>query len=272
MKGNVILEKKPKTAIVYDEASAYVMIDMLKDVVSDGTARRIRIQDGKMPVAGKTGTTSDNKDKWFVGFTPYYTAAVWYGYDRPVTIVPGETSRALDIWQDVMDRVHKGLAIKDFPEPESIVKKSICRYSGKVATELCALDPRGSSVRQEIFIPGTEPSDKCNIHVKASVCKDSLDPLGRNLLSGDYCPFESIIEQVFIQRPNPYVQKEGEKAAPQDSKYDLPTEYCKIHGSSSEAEPTTDDTENPTPSYTPPEDGTISIPEDRTISPMWDFE
>jgi len=113
MKGNVILEKKPKSTIVYDETAAYVMVDMLKSVVSEsgGTAVGLgQLQNGKMPTAGKTGTTSQNFDKWFVGFSPYYVGAVWYGYDHNVSISSAESNRALQIWHDVMEKVHEKLS------------------------------------------------------------------------------------------------------------------------------------------------------------------
>jgi len=236
MKGNVILEKKPKSTIVYDETAAYVMVDMLKSVVSEsgGTAVGLgQLQNGKMPTAGKTGTTSQNFDKWFVGFSPYYVGAVWYGYDYNVSISSAESNRALQIWHDVMEKVHEKLEPIPFAEPEGIVRKRICIYSGKIATDLCASDPRGSAVRTELFIKGTEPSDDnlCDVHVKARVCKDSTDANGKSLLAGEYCPESSVEEKVFIRRPVPYVPvKPGEKA-PADLIYELPEgEYCNVHG------------------------------------------
>lgn len=234
MKGNVLLEKESKSNVVYSEAAAYVMVDMLKDVVRDGTAATYgKVLGGKMPSAGKTGTTSNNYDKWFVGFTPYYVGSVWYGYGQNVALVSAEYNRAQRIWHDVMDKIHKDLPVKDFAEPEGIVRKTICKYSGKIATDTCAKDPRGSAVRKEIFIKGTEPfdDDECDVHVRAAVCKDCKDEQGRNLLAGEYCPFESIEEKVFIKRPVPYVPlKPGEKA-PADIVYELPEgKYCNIHG------------------------------------------
>ncbi|NLD49427.1 MAG: PBP1A family penicillin-binding protein [Clostridiaceae bacterium] len=234
MKGNVLLEKESKTNVVYGEAAAYVMVDMLRDVVRDGTAATYgKVLGGKMPSAGKTGTTSNNYDKWFVGFTPYYVGSVWYGYGKNITLLSTEYDRAQRIWHDVMDKVHKELPIKDFVEPEGIVRRTICKYSGKIATDLCAKDPRGSAVRSEIFIKGTEPfeDDLCKVHVKATVCKDSKDTKGRNLFAGDYCPYESLIEKVFIKRPVPYVPLKPDEKSPADIIYELPEgEYCNIHG------------------------------------------
>lgn len=264
MKGNVILEKKPKTNIVYDETAAYLMVDMMKGVVSEpgGTAyRRGQLQGGKMPSAGKTGTTSDNYDKWFVGFSPYYIGAVWYGYDYNVTISKPEYNRAQQIWHDVMEKTHEGLEPVDFPEPPGLVRKSVCIYSGKIATELCSRDPRGSAVREELFIKGTEPlnEDLCDVHVLERVCKDSKDVLNRNMLVGDYCPIDSIIEQVFIRRPIPYVPLKPNDKYPGDNVYELPEgEYCNVHG------PETSDIRDDT---LIPYDETIQTPYDETLLP-----
>lgn len=245
MNGNVILEKKPAFNIVYDEAAAFVMVNMMKDVVNspDGTANRCKLQNGKMPTAGKTGTTDNNKDKWFVGYSPYYVGATWYGYDRPASLSTDERNRAQTIWHAVMDKVHKDLKPIDFEVPSGVVKKTICKYSGKIATELCYKDPRGSSVREEYFIKGTEPDeeDTCDVHVLAKVCKDCTDIYKRNLLAGEYCPTESVIEQVFIQRKKPYTPINPGDPYPTDWKYQLPAgEYCNIHGPEDNSENNSD--------------------------------
>ncbi len=235
MHGNIILEKKPAYNIVYDEAAAYIMVDMMKDVVntSIGTGTRAKLQNGKMPTAGKTGTTDNNYDKWFVGFTNYYVGATWYGYDRQATIATEERNRAQEIWHDVMEKVHKDLEPVDFEKPSGLVKKTICKYSGKLAGELCSRDPRGNAVREEYFIKGTEPGEEetCDVHVLAKVCKDSQDIFNRNFLAGDYCPTESTLEQVFIQRKKPYTPLNPGDPYPTDWKYELPaSEYCNVHG------------------------------------------
>ncbi|MGI6777924.1 MAG: transglycosylase domain-containing protein [Acetivibrionales bacterium] len=245
--GKVLLENKPDSRIVYSEEAAFIMVDMMKEVTKgrnstyphSGTAvTNINIQDRKMPVAGKTGTTSDNIDKWFVGYTPYYVAATWYGYDnkiKPIKLESVEYAQAQKIWNAVMDKAHEGLEPKDFPVPDNLVKKNICIYSGKLATELCTHDPRGNATRVEYFIKGTEPkyNEFCDVHVKAAVCTGSQDIWGRDLLAGPYCPLGSIVEKVFIQRPPDmeYTPRNPDAAYPQDWKYELPKgEYCTVHG------------------------------------------
>lgn len=231
MNGNVIIEKKPENRIVYDEAAAYIMVDMMKEVVISGTASDIgRLQGGKMPTAGKTGTTGNNFDKWFVGFTPYYVAAAWYGYDYNVSISSDEQSRVRKIWKAVMDKAHEGLEPIEFPVPEDgLVKKKICIYSGKLATDLCTKDPRGSAVREENFLKGTEPTDECDVHVSVQICKDTTDDSGNSKLAGSYCPRDSVEEKVFIKRPIPYVPTKPGEQAPSDLKYEVPKESCNIH-------------------------------------------
>lgn len=188
-----------------------------------------------MPTAGKTGTTDDDKDRWFIGYSPYYVSAVWYGYDRPTPIVgvPNNDNPAALIWNAVMQKIHQNKAVTDFPMPENIVKKRICVYSGKIATETCTHDPRGDASFEEYFIKGTEPKDTdlCDVHVVARVCKDAKDIWGRNLLAGSGCPQESILERVFIQRKIPFRPLKSWDPYPLDWKYELPAgEYCNIHG------------------------------------------
>ncbi|HHW30570.1 MAG TPA: PBP1A family penicillin-binding protein [Clostridiaceae bacterium] len=243
--GRVLLEKTPEYRPVYNETTAFLMADMMKEVCLpknspypySGTAAGIINKNSiGMPVAGKTGTTSENIDKWFVGFTPYYVAATWYGYDnkiKPIPLRSSEYSQAQIIWRDVMKKAHEGKEFKDFEMPSGIVKKKICIYSGKIATELCASDPRGDATREEYFIKGTEPSDRdlCTTHVLGTVCNASQDIWGRSLLAGDYCPGETVESKVFIQRQEPYVPINPGDPYPVDWQYELPAgEYCTIHG------------------------------------------
>lgn len=244
----VLLEKKPKYHPVYSEQAAFLMVNMMTEVVKpknttyphSGTAASYGVirnaQKQVIPTAGKTGTTSDNIDKWFVGYSPYYVGATWYGYDnkiKPIKISKTEYSNAQKIWQAVMLKVHANLEPKEFQVPAGLVKKRICIYSGKVATELCANDPRGNATIEEYFIKGTEPKDEdpCDVHVQATVCKDSQDIWKRNLLAGPYCPLGSQITRVFIQRKVPYVPKKPGDVYPKDWIYELPAgEYCNVHG------------------------------------------
>lgn len=245
-KGNVILEKKPEYRTVYSEAAAFLMANMMTEVVkpkntaypNGGTAATYGVLKNAggevIPTGGKTGTTGDNKDKWFIGFSNYYVGAAWYGYDnkiKSITISSSETNNAQKIWQAVMLKAHADLEPKSFTPPPGVEKKRICIFSGKLATELCSHDPRGNAVIDEYFIKGTEPTESCDVHVQQRVCKESKDAWGRNLLAGPYCPADSVMEKVFIQRPVPHVPTKAGEKYPNDWIYELPAaEYCTVHG------------------------------------------
>ncbi|KNY27131.1 transglycosylase domain-containing protein [Pseudobacteroides cellulosolvens] len=234
--GNVLLEKKSKSTMVYDnEGTAFIMTRMMQDVCRIGTASTKGlglIQKGKIATAGKTGTTSDNRDKWFVGYTPYYVGATWYGYDKNSKLSPEEYNQALIIWHEVMEKAHANLKPKEFKQSTAVIKRTVCRYSGKTPSDLCARDPRGNAVIEEYFLPGTEPKsgDTCDVHVTKQVCKDSKDGFGRNNLFGPGCPQSSLIESVFVQRKVPYNKARAADPYPSDWKYEAPVSYCTIHG------------------------------------------
>lgn len=221
--GNVIYENKPEKDRVISAQVAYLMVDIMKGVVNGGTGGRAALKN--MPVAGKTGTTSDNRDAWFVGYTPYYTAAVWMGHDDPKPMNFTGGGYPAGLWKAIMDKVHKNLAYKDFERPDGLVSVDICTVSGKRPSQLCALDPRGSTIKSELFIKGTEPSAEsiCDVHV----IKDIDTSTG--LLATPYCPTALIQSKVFIQRPVPFVPAPGGKV-PDDYKYEAPTKECDVHG------------------------------------------
>lgn len=155
--GKVIIEYKPEKTEVLKQGNAFIMTDMLKAVVngSKGTARAAKLS--KMPTYGKTGTTNDDYDKWFVGFTPYYVGAVWYGFDTPKSIKAAGVSYnpSVRVWKKVMDKVHSDLAVKDFTAPSDVVTASICSVTGKLASDKCESN-------KEYFIKGTQPKSVCS--------------------------------------------------------------------------------------------------------------
>lgn len=127
----------------------------MKDVVNGagGTSGSAKITN--MTTAGKSGTTSENRDVWFVGMSPYYTAGIWVGYDNngykhELSSKAGETSFHKKLWAKVMSRIHEGLENKDFEKPSGIVQATICTKSGKLAVAgLCDSDGREGIVRNE---------------------------------------------------------------------------------------------------------------------------
>lgn len=169
--GKTLLENRPEFKQVYKPETAFVMTNILQGVFQGGTATGNAVPN--MPTAGKTGTTDDNADKWLVGYTPYYTAAVWYGYDNRLgkTLIPaGDRNNARGIWTDAMTRIHAGLAKRDFVKPATVLTMSVCADSGQLATPNCP------TVKSEFFIPNAmmNPKDKCTLH--ADVVKPGAVP------------------------------------------------------------------------------------------------
>ncbi|GAA0762483.1 transglycosylase domain-containing protein [Clostridium sartagoforme] len=208
--GKIILESKPKQTQVFSPQTAYIMRDLLKGPLTfDGALAKLP----NMPVIGKTGTTSLVTDFLFAGLTPYYSGAVWIGYDnRSAMGGASYSSSAASLWGAMMAPIHANLEYKEFDgNPGGITTVAICKDSGKRATDLCAKDPRGSRVYTEMFIAGTEPTGVCDVHVTAKVNKNN------NKLATENTPKDLIEERVFIKKENP-------SSGAADFKYVLPTE------------------------------------------------
>ncbi len=162
--GNVIYESHTKSREILSRATAYIMTDMLESVINGGTGGSARWKYGfHKPAAGKTGTTNDYTDAWFVGFTPALTAGVWVGLDDPkMSLGRGETGNAaaLPFWADFMKRVYETVRIPDetFKQPPDVIRLQICEDSGKLATNYC---PR---VVDEVFNVKYHPTELCDIH------------------------------------------------------------------------------------------------------------
>ncbi|MDE6182559.1 MAG: PBP1A family penicillin-binding protein [Eubacteriales bacterium] len=226
--GNVLLDANERESYqVIKETTAFLLTDMMKDVVTSGTGTKAKFKNISMPVAGKTGTTQEAKDLTFVGYTPYYVAGIWTGYDRydktvknMQSILRSQTYH-LVLWRDIMEQLHQGYENIPFSVPSGIVKATICQESGLLATDLCAKDPRGNRSRTEYFAKGTEPKEACNVHVSARICKES------GKLAGEFCPEDLIEIRVGIVRPTPYTGSSGVD----DKKYEvnIPENSCDIH-------------------------------------------
>lgn len=152
--GKVLLEFTPKSNRVLSEANAYIMTSFLSEVVNGnaGTGRGAKLSN--MSTYGKTGTSNSNHDKWFVGFTPHYVGAVWYGYDNKPQGV--STNASVSIWKKVMSKVHESLPDKEIPVPSNVTSASICQRTGKLASPGC------QHAHKEYFVKGTVPSKYCN--------------------------------------------------------------------------------------------------------------
>ena len=152
--GNVLLDGTGESHTVIKDSTAYLLTNAMEDVVNSGTGTACQLPN--MPVAGKTGTTTSNKDLWFCGFTPYYTCAVWGGYDDNKEC-DYDTSFRFRLWKGIMSRIHENLEEKDFKVPSSVERKSICTITGKLAGSGCP------SIT-EYFAKDTLPAETCSGH------------------------------------------------------------------------------------------------------------
>ena len=153
--GNVLIENTAAERSVIKESTAFLLTSAMEDVVKQGTGTACQLDN--MPVAGKTGTTEAYNDLWFVGYTPYYTCAVWSGYDNNEKLPDYARNFHKALWKKVMTRIHEGLPSKEFEKPASVEKLSVCEETG--------LLPRaGCPVITEYFDIGTMPTEYCDQH------------------------------------------------------------------------------------------------------------
>ena len=179
--GKVLIDTtEDKPTQVMKASTAYLLTDAMKesmesnrafasDVRVSSTSTRAHF-DG-MSQAGKSGTTSNNRDIWFIGYTPYYIGGVWGGCDDNQVLKDAKTGEYnggtgfhKDIWRKIMTKIHEGKTDPGFSKPEDIVEAQVCRKSGKLPTSGCYQDYRGSAVITELFAKGTVPTEKCTYH------------------------------------------------------------------------------------------------------------
>ena len=187
--GTMLLDRRVNNEErVIKQSTATVMTKHLQNVVTNGTAARITLKN-KVNCAGKTGTTNDNKDLYYCGFTPYYVGACWFGYDIPKSLYKFSGNPAMNAWEKVMEKVHQPIFDKvskgeetlktfDFSKLETA---SFCLDSGLLPCENCSLDLRGQRVGTGYYYEGTAPKRSCNVHVVVPWCNDS------NMVANDAC-------------------------------------------------------------------------------------
>ena len=247
--GNVILDntKTKERHRVVKEETAWLLTDAMKDVMTAGTGTRAYFGSG-MVQAGKSGTTTSNRDALFAGFTPYYSCVVWGGYDDNSKQMGGAgTSYPKNLWRSVMKRVHENLESKDFEKPKGITQATVCSKSGLLPKDgVCENDPRGSLKYTEYFASGTTPKEECNHHEVLSICKVSGE------IAGPYCPKEDIQTKVFIVGA-----AQGSADYPYCASKEFLNKTCSVHD-----ENYIPDEENPEePSDEDPADGEIDEPQ-----------
>ena len=178
--GKVLYQEAGKSHRAVSESTAFLMSSMLSDVINSGTAYRARQAGFVLPAAGKTGTTNDYVDAWFVGFTPHLVTGVWIGFDQPTKIIAngyaGEL--AVPVWASFMKVATKADKPDWFDRPSNIVTVNVCRVSGKLPNGGCdhvevvnrdgGLENR-SMIYSEYFVKGTEPTELCPLHPSPSL-------------------------------------------------------------------------------------------------------
>lgn len=172
--GKVLLDSSNPARPVISEQNACIMTKLLENVVTQGTAKKAMLFGGRIEVAGKTGTSNADCDKWFVGYTPQYLAGVWYGFgdSEPLSDLNGKNP-SVGIWHDVMteilsDELRQGTAVTNFRMADGVIRVTYCQDSGQCPCEACLADPRGSRSAVGYFVQGTEPKTFCTRHAFAS--------------------------------------------------------------------------------------------------------
>ncbi len=210
--GGLLYQAQPQQRVVISAQTAYIMTDLLESVVKVGTGANAQLD---RPVAGKTGTTTNKVDAWFMGYTPEFVGAVWMGFDKEESMetmsdVFGATYPAL-IWKQVMQKAVENMPVSDFPMPAGLVQATVCSKSGLLPNAFCPQD----ELENDIFVQGTAPTDIDDVYVKAAIDTDT------GLLATPYS--QHTATKVFLKRPpvsGPY--------QPLDMKEALPAQYSPI--------------------------------------------
>lgn len=247
--GKILLSNEPSSEQVFKTSTAWLLTSAMLDTVNIGTARMCNFKEYTMPVAGKTGTATKDYDLWFVGYTPYYTSAVWTGFDYNFSQI--EKTYHKNLWRNIMEEIHSTLALenKTFEKPDSIVKAVICTKSGELAIPgVCDHAPSGNCAKTEYFAKGTAPTKYCTAHVKVSVCKDS------GHFASPYCPASSLQDIIYLIKEETSPTDDTPFLYPTDERADP----CPIHSGGSISPPI--DEEN----VFPPEDELPDVPQGGT--------
>ncbi len=193
-KGNVILDNPIEQEIVISAQTASIVTKTLQEVVATGTASGVTLKNS-VNCAGKTGTTQEDYDRWFIGYTPYYVAGVWFGYDLNQSLSEFRGNPASSLWDTVMTKMHQkffdeaaagGEAVKSFETAPGVISCTYCKDSGLLMTEACYADPRGSRAETGYFTQATKPTQKCTAHTLVDYCTAGGG------VAGPDCPEESV--------------------------------------------------------------------------------
>lgn len=269
--GKTMIEHTSDPSLIcQDETTSSLMTMAMEEVVTSGTAAgKISILDntgGQVPAAGKTGTTDNYKDSWFVGYTPDYVGATWYGFDDNQYLEGDDQGQATVIWGKVMAEIHKNLNPVSFSYSGKIISKQVCNYSGQLASDLCILDPRGNQVATYYYASEADaPTTVCTHHVRVSVCSASgllahsgclaaasntVIPPADESTPDQESTAVTITTSVMLVRPFSFTALYDSTIQPLDLQYVAPTRNCTVHAEIPVVDPNDPDTSTE-PSVTP---------------------
>ncbi len=211
--GNILLEKKQEVRQVISENTAKLLTTALEKTITEGTGSGAYF--AGMSIAGKSGTTTQIRDAWFVGYSPYYTFGVWGGRDDNEAQESGGYVQA--IWKEVMESAHSDMTDPGFQEDNGLVKSVICTKCGNLAVNgLCDETVQGDMTQTAYFVVGTEPTSGCSCHTAVTVCSET------GLIANSYC--KNTTKKIYL--------KEG-TANTEDENYVIPanlkTSCCETH-------------------------------------------
>lgn len=216
--GNIVLDNtKVEANQVMKDSTAYMLTSCLCSVVDNpgGTAYgAVSIKNGTIQCAGKTGNTNDDFDRWFCGYTPYYTIACWTGYDQNQPINRGYPYPSTMLFNTVMNAICADKPAATFTQPSSVTTAELCRDSGKIPTDACKADPRGSRANTDLVAVDSIPTETCDVHEFVNICNVSgklassscRSTTRRSVITRDYTPSQGVY--------------------PSDWSYMKPTETC----------------------------------------------
>lgn len=225
--GNLVYENNKESNVAMKPTTAYIMRQTLKSVITSGTGGEARFSG--MTIAGKTGTTDDNRDRYFAGFSPYYSAAVWTGYKSNQRFSTSIGNPSAVLWKEVMSRIHEGLENKDFNSCSGMTQVAVCQDSGLLATEACTHDLRGNRTTTVMVAADTAPTKTCNVHKMVRYCTE-----GEHLAT-EYCPSSCVKEVAVLDWDREILQRNDKDIEATDHKYLLSVltgedgELCPAH-------------------------------------------
>ncbi|MBO5488546.1 MAG: penicillin-binding protein, partial [Eubacterium sp.] len=216
--GNVLLKNDSQGKQVMKASTAWLLTSAMQDVVKSGTGTRARFKKCSLPQAGKSGTTTEDKDLWYVGYTPYLTAGIWSGNDDNTSV--SQTGYHKDIWRDIMEKINKNKKPAIFEKPKSITSANICTKCGKLAIDgICNNAIGGSCVKKEYFDRENIPTENCDCHIKCKICKQS----GR--LANDKCPSSRVYTVIYLQKKETSPTSDSPLILPEN----LTNSSCHLH-------------------------------------------